>query len=270
MLMTPTLDKLTTLNLAGMARALYEQTEGSEYQALSFDERLGLLVDREVQDRSNRRLERNLKTAKLRSIACIEDLDFRKPRGLERGVILGLADAAWVKGHQNLLITGPTGVGKTFVACALAQAAVRNGHTALYQRAPRLLDDLSIAHGDGRWARVMTALARVDVLLIDDVAIRPLSADQASDLLEVIEDRTLRRATIITSQLPVADWHPSLGEPTVADAILDRLTHNARRIEMRGESLRRSDTDAPPPAPETRSRKNAAPTHDDVAAAAAG
>ena len=270
MLMTPTLDKLTALNLTGMARALHEQMEGSEYQALSFDERLGLLVDRETQDRSNRRLERNLKTAKLRNIACIEDIDFRKPRGLERGLILGLADASWVKGHQNLLVTGPTGVGKTFVACALAQAAVRNGHTALYQRAPRLLDDLSIAHGDGRWARVMTALARVDVLLIDDVAIRPLTADQASDLLEVIEDRALRRATIVTSQLPVAEWHPSLGEPTVADAILDRLTHNARRIEMRGESLRRSDVESPSPAPEPGSRSEAASHHDAVTDSAAG
>jgi DNA replication protein DnaC len=257
MLTTPTLDKLADLNLPGMVRALQEQMEGAEYQALTFDERLGLLVDREAQDRSNRRLERNLKSAKLRHVACIEDLDFRLPRGLERGLILALADASWVNGHQNLLVTGPTGVGKTFVACALAQAAVRNGYTAQYQRAPRLLDDLSIAHGDGRWARVMAALVRVDVLLIDDLAIRPLSADQASDLLEVIEDRALRRATIVTSQLPVAEWHPSLGEPTVADAILDRLTHNARRIEMRGDSLRRKEPESPPPSRETPSRGKA-------------
>ena len=151
-------------------------------------------------------------------------------------------------------MTGPTGVGKTFVAWALAQAAVRNGHTVQYQRAPRLLDDISIAHGDGRWARVMAVLARVEVLLIDDLALRPLSADQASDLLEIIEDRALRRATIVTSQLPVAEWHASLGDPTVADAILDRLTHNARRIEMRGDSLRRNEPESPSPATKTPSR----------------
>jgi len=245
MLITPTLDKLQELSLGGMARALAEQLDNAEFQALTFEERLGMLVDREAQDRSNRRLDRNLRAAKLRATACVEDIDFRHPRGLDRSVVLSLASAQWVAGHQNLLIVGPTGAGKTFVACALAQAAVRAGHTALYQRAPRMLDDLAIAHGDGRYARLMAAWARVDVLVIDDLALQPLTSERAADLLEVIEDRGQRRSTIVTSQLPIAHWHDVLGDPTIADAILDRLTHNAHRIEMRGESLRRRRPETP-------------------------
>ncbi len=241
MLTTPTLDKLHTLNLMGMARALTEQLERADYQALSFEERLGLLVDREAQDRDNRRLVRSLKNAKLRSTACLEDLDFHHPRGLDRSLLLTLASAQWVSAHHSILIVGPTGVGKTFVACALAQAAIRHGHTALYQRAPRLLAELALAKADGRLPRLMASWARVDVLVIDDLALRPLTAEQAADLLEVIEDRVQRRATILTSQLPVSQWHESLGEPTLADAILDRLVHHAHRIELRGESLRKSE-----------------------------
>jgi DNA replication protein DnaC len=249
MLITPTVDKLHALGLGGMARALVEQLDSAEYRALSFEDRLGLLVDREAQDRANRRLERNLKTAKLRAAACVEDIDFHHPRGLERSVVLSLASAQWVASRHNLLITGPTGAGKTYTACALAHAAVRAGHTALYLRAARMLDELTIAHGDGRWARLMASWARIDVLLIDDLALRPLTAEQAADLLEVIEDRTQRRSTIVTSQLPVADWHDALGDPTVADAILDRLTHNAHRIELRGDSLRRPEAEMAPSAP---------------------
>jgi DNA replication protein DnaC len=243
MLINPTLDKLHALSLTGMARALLDQLENPDHQALTFEERLGLLVDREAQDRANRRLDRNLKTAKLRSVACVEDIDFGHPRGLDRSVVLSLASAQWVAARQNLLIVGPTGAGKTFTACALAQAAVRAGHTALYLRAPRMLDDLAVAHGDGRWARLMATWARVDVMLIDDLALRPLSVAQAADLLEVIEDRSQRRSTIVTSQLPVAHWHEALGDPTLADAILDRLTQNAHRIELRGESLRRREVE---------------------------
>ena len=213
MLITPTLDKLHTLNLMGMARALSEQLEGTEYQALSFEERLGLLVDREAQDRDNRRVERNLKVAKLRSTACVEDIDFRHPRGLDRSQMLSLAGAQWVDGHQNVLIVGPTGCGKSFLACALAQAAIRTGRTALYHRVPRLLSDLALARLDGRWSRLLAALAKVDVLVLDDLALRPLTTDQAADLLEVIEDRNQRRSTIVTSQLPIAGWHAALGEP---------------------------------------------------------
>ena len=240
MLITPTLEQLRSLGLTGMARALTEQLETSEYQALNFEERLGMLVDRESQDRANRRLERNLKAAKLRLSACVEDIDFRHPRGLDRTVVLTLASGHWVQAHQNLLIVGPTGAGKSYLACALTQAAVRAGHTALYLRAPRLLDDLAIAHVDGRWARLLAAWGRIDVLVIDDLAIRPLTLSQAADLLEVIEDRSQRRSTVVTSQLPLAHWHEVLGDPTLADAILDRLTHNAHRIELRGDSLRRT------------------------------
>lgn len=254
MLITPTVDKLHALSLSGMARALVDQLESADYHALSFEDRLGLLVDRESQDRANRRLERNLKAAKLRAAACVEDIDFHHPRGLDRSVILGLASAHWVAAHQNLLIVGPTGGGKTFTACALAQAAVRSGHTALYLRAPRMLDDLVLARGDGRWARLLATWARIDVLVVDDLALRPLTTEQAADLLEVIEDRSQRRSTIVTSQLPVAHWHEALGDPTLADAILDRLTHNAHRIELRGHSLRRSDAEIAPDASQS-------PTH---------
>ena len=245
MLTNPTYNKLVALNLLGMARAFGEQLESAGHQALPFDDRLGLLVDREATERDNRRLERNLKAAKLRiSSACVEDLDFRQPRGLDRSVVLSLASAQWVGSHQNVLVVGPTGAGKTFIACALAHAALRQGRTALYLRAPRLLGDLAVAKADGRMPRLLAAWARIDVLVIDDLALQPLSTPQAADLLEVIEDRAGRRATIVTSQLPIAHWHESLGEATVADALCDRLMHNAHRIELRGDSLRRSEVPA--------------------------
>lgn len=245
MLTNPTIDRLRTLGLTGMARAFVEQLERADFHALAFEERLGLLVDREVTDRENRRLERNLKTAKLRDPACIEDLDFHHPRGLDRALVLSLADGQWVTAHRNVLIVGATGVGKTYLACALAHAALRRGHTALYLRAPRMLGDLALARADGRLPKVLAAWARIDVLLIDDLVLQPLTAVQAADLLEVIEDRAQLRSTIVTSQLPVTLWHDSLGEPTVADAILDRLVHNAHRLELRGDSLRRPTEPAP-------------------------
>jgi len=241
MLISPTLDKLQALSLGGMARAFEEQLERPDYAELSFEERLGLLVDREAQDRENRRLARRLKAAKLRSDAVIEDLDFRAPRGLDRSTILGLAESHWVTAHRNVLVTGPTGVGKTFLACALAQAAIRRGHTALYLRLPRLLDELVLARADGRLPRLMTAWAKVGVLVLDDLGLQPVPPARAADLLEVIEDRGGLRSTIVTSQLPVAHWHEALGEPTVADAILDRLVHDAYRLELSGASMRRSE-----------------------------
>lgn len=241
MLITPTIDRLNALALSGMARALTEQLERPDYAQLTFEERLGLLVDREVQDRENRRLARHLKSARLRSDAVIEDLDLRTPRGLDRATVLSLAESHWVTAHRNVLITGPTGVGKTYLACALAHSAIRRGHTALYLRVPRLLDQLVLARADGRLPRLMASWARVDVLVLDDLGLQPVPAPRAADLLEVIEDRSGTRSTIVTSQLPVGHWHEALGDPTVADAILDRLVHGAHRLELRGDSRRRQE-----------------------------
>lgn len=242
MLTGPTHDKLLTLNLAGMARALAEQRENPAYAELPFEDRLGLLVDREATERENRRLERYLRAAKLRLAASVEDVDFRAPRGLDRAVVLELAGARWVAAHQQVLLTGPTGVGKTYLACALAAAAIRAGYTALYARLPRLLAEIGTARADGRLPRLLAAWARIEVLVLDDFALQPLTDSQAADLLEVIEDRAGIRSTIVTSQLPVALWHEGLGEPTVADAICDRLLAGAHRIELTGASLRRVET----------------------------
>jgi DNA replication protein DnaC len=225
-----------------MVTGLQEQREHPDYEGLSFEDRLGLLVDKELTERQNRRLQRVLKAAKLRMPAVVEDIDFRRRRGLDRSQIMSLAEAHWVEAHHALVIVGPTGLGKTYLACALAHSAIRRGHTALYLRAPRLFDDLAIARADGRISRVMAAWSRVGVLVIDDLLLRPLSPEQAGDLLEIIEDRAHQRSTIVTSQLPVSLWHEALGDPTVADAILDRLLEQSHRIELDGESMRRRQT----------------------------
>lgn len=259
MLDNATIDGLHALRLPAMAKGLLEQREHPDYQALGFEERLGILVDKELTERQRKRLERNVKAARLRMSATVEAIDFRRPRGLERAQILSLAEAHWVDAHHSVVIAGATGLGKTFVACALAHAAIRHGHQALYLRAPRLHDEIAIARADGRLPRLLGTWARLEVLVLDDFLLRPLHPDQAADVLEVIEDRAGLRSTIVTSQLPVSLWHEAMGEPTVADGILDRLLEHVHRIELRGDSMRRRDADessaaAEPEAPPRRKR----------------
>jgi DNA replication protein DnaC len=240
MLANQTIDKLAGLGMAAMAAGLADQLSApGTYDELSFADRLGLLVDKETDARDNRRLATRLKAAKLRHPATIEDIDFRAPRGLDRSVIVALSQGAWVRERHNVLVSGPTGVGKSFVACALANAAIRQGHTALYVRTPRLLDDLTLGRADGRYARTLAQLARVSVLVLDDFLLSPAPVEACRDLLEVIEDRTGLRSTLVASQLPVDKWHPSMADPTLADAVLDRLCQAAHRVVLKGASMRK-------------------------------
>lgn len=242
MLHHPTLEKLHALRLSGMYQALVEQMQMPEITALSFEERLGLLVDRESTERENRRLITRLRQAKLRQTACIEDIDYRHPRGLDKALMTRLVTCQWVHDRQNILITGPTGIGKTWLACALGHKACRDGWTALYLRLPRFLQELPITKGDGRYGKLMTTLAKTDLVILDDWALAPLSDENRRDLLELLDDRYDRRATVVTSQLPVDHWHEAIGEATLADAILDRLVHNAYKITLQGESMRKRQT----------------------------
>lgn len=245
MLTSATIDGLKALRLHAMAAALAGQNEQAGYTGPGFGERPGLLVDRELADRASRRIQRSLKTARLPIPAAVEDIDFRHPRGLDRAQILSLAQARWAGHRRAIVITGPTGAGKTYLACALAHAAIRNGRTALYLRAPRMPGELAIARGDGRLARLLASWARLSVLVTDDLLIRPLTPEQDADLPGVIEDRAGLRATIITSQLPVAMWHQAIADPTIAGAALDRILDNAERIELSGESMRRARAAGP-------------------------
>lgn len=242
MLKEPTVEKLKALKLYAMATAWNNQHAQPDVAALSFDERLGLLVDAEWMHRENKRLGRALRDAKLRiERACIEDIDYSAKRELDRAVIRQLGTCRWIAEHQNVVVTGATGTGKTYVACALAQQACRTGHRALYRRASRLYQELALAHADGTYVRLLAKLARADVLVIDDFAMAALPADRRNDLLEILEDRYGRRSTIIASQLDPKRYHEYLGDPTVADAVCDRLLHNAHRLVLKGPSRRKEE-----------------------------
>ena len=239
MLAHPTHDRLIALGLTGMAKALEEQRRHPDVEALSFEERLALLVDREAIERENKRLGNRLKAAGLRQMATIEDADLKVARGLDKSLWATLVAGDWIARHQNLAITGQTGLGKSWLACALGHKACRDDRSVLYHRVPRLFDALALARGDGRHARMLKNMARVDLLILDDWGLGAITHEQARDLLEIMEDRHGRGSTIVTSQLAVEHWHELIPNPTIADAILDRLVHNAHRLVLEGESIRK-------------------------------
>jgi DNA replication protein DnaC len=240
MLTHPTLEQMQALGLAGMAVAYRQLAEQDDTAALSRDEWLGLMLDHELATRADKRLTNRLAAAKLRFVdACIEDIDFAARRGLDRRNTLQLAQGAWLKAHENLIVTGQTGTGKTWLACAFGRQAARQDHSVLYLRVPRLFEDLAMARLDGRFPRLVDKLARVQLLILDDWGTHSLNDQQRLDLLEIFEERYRRKSTLITAQLPVAQWHDMIGEPTIADAILDRIVHNAHRIGLEGDSLRK-------------------------------
>jgi DNA replication protein DnaC len=245
MLSQPLMDKLAAMRMQGMLEALKTQEQNPAVHELSFLERLSLLVDQQWTWRENQALVRRLKAAKLRHPACVEDIDYRAARGLDKNVVRALAqDSAWVRNHENIFVIGPTGVGKSFIASALAQKACRDGYSALYLRASALQRELALARADGSLRYFLARLSRVDVLVIDDWAMAPWTEPERREIWEICEDRYQTRSTILTSQLPVSRWHEQIGDPTIADGILDRLVHNAHRIEMRGESMRKRSTPA--------------------------
>ena len=239
MLSHPTHERLISLGLPGMAKAFEDQRRSPDIAALSFEERIGLMVDREAAERDSKRLSTRLKFAALRQNAVVEDIDLRTPRGIDRALFQRLVAGDWIDRAEGLLITGPTGVGKSWIACALGQKACRDGRSVIYHRVPRLFEALALARGDGRYPRLMRALGGVKLLILDDWGLEPLGPEQRHDMLEIVEDRYGRGATLITSQIPVDRWHELIGEPTLADAILDRIIHNAHRLQLRGDSLRK-------------------------------
>lgn len=243
MLTEQTFDKLSVMKLEGMAQALQEQLRQPDIADLPFEDRFSLLVDRQWVWKENRRLTRLLDQAKLKINACIEDIDYKKHRGIDKTVMLSLAGCEWIRQAHNIIITGPTGVGKTYLACALAHCACRNGHAARYCRAPRLFQHLAIARADGSYAKLIHQLERTKVLILDDLGLAPLIDSERRDLLEILEDRYGFSSTIVTSQLPMDLWHDSIGDPTIADAILDRLIHNSHKIALKGGSMRKQTQD---------------------------
>lgn len=240
MLTHPTKEKLRILRLHGMAKSFEEQIGSKDYDDLSFEERLGLLIDRELTEQENRRLSYRLKRARLRLQACMEDIDYRQKRGLDKTLMKSLARCKWIREHLNILLTGPCGVGKSFIACALGHKACLEGHKVLYFRAPRLFENLALAKGDGRYNKLINSIAKTDLLIIDDWGLSVLSDQERSNMLEILEDRHGIHSTIITSQLPVEHWHEAIGNPTLADAILDRVIHNAYKIRLKGGSMRKA------------------------------
>lgn len=239
MLMHPTLDKLRAMKLSGMSQALQEQPELRNADELGFEERLGLLIDRELTHRDNKRFTSRLRKAGFRQKATLEDIDHQHPRKLDRSLVRTLSTGQWLSDHRQLCLTGATGVGKTFLACAFGHQACRQGFTTRYARTSRLLQELMLAKGDGRYLKLMQQLAKTFLLILDDWGLEPLSAQERHILLELLDDRYERTSTLIASQLPTELWYEFLGDPTLADAILDRVLHSAYRIELKGESLRR-------------------------------
>ncbi len=239
MLIHPIMEKLQSMKFHGMRKAFEEQLQMADIEKLSFEERFGLLVDREKTEREDRRLKTRLRKAKLRHQASMEDIDFSHPRGIDKQLILSLLSCEWLKSHHNVFIIGPTGIGKSYLACALAQKACREGYSALYLRLPKLFSELSLAKGDGRYGKLLSGFARTNLLVLDDWGLSKLNKEQQRDFLEIIEDRDEIHSTVITSQVPVSHWHEVIDDPTLADAILDRLVHNAYKINLKGESMRK-------------------------------
>ena len=248
MLQQPTLDKLESMRLHGMAHGLREQLKDDASRELSFEDRFALLVDRQMNWRQNEALQARLRRAKLRTNACVEDIDFRATRGLDKALLRSLIqDSAWVLKHENIFVCGPTGVGKSYLACALAHKACRDGYSAFYTRAAALFRDLALARADGSLRNVLQRLGKIDVLVVDDWAMTPMSENERRDFWEICEDRCQSRSMILTSQMPVAKWHEQIGDPTVAEGILDRIVHRAHRIDLRGDSLRKNPPKEPQP-----------------------
>lgn len=240
MLNQPTMEKLHAMKLHGMADAFHAQMETADMSQLGFEERFALLVDRQWLWKENRALARRLRSAHLKEGGVLEDVDYHHPRKLDRKLIRTLAGSDWVRQNQNLLLIGPTGIGKSWLGCALAQKACRDGFSVLHKRTAELFRDLEVAHADGSIGRVLLKLSRIDVLVLDDFAMAPMKEAERRDFLEICDDRYQRRSTILTSQVPITHWHEQVGDPTIADSILDRLVHNAHRIELEGESMRKN------------------------------